>query len=183
MTLFVVKLLIGLALTALLAELLVRIFARISAARGVELRAEDSPGWRTYITFKPLPRFEDTALRPEPPYKSSVMYELAERLRARGARIEQIQEVASAERLVITHDGQRFELTLGLFKRRPEQWLLTVDERHPHGTSAPRDVPASRSMLKMLRELLEGMDISTIRWHSRQHWNQGKIDVWSYKPF
>lgn len=182
MTLLVIKVLVGLALAALLSEAIIWVLRRLTRRRAT-LHAEDLPGWRSYVTLKPLPRFTDTARAPQAPYHTAMAQELAERLRARGVTIEGVRDVASAQRLELSHQGQRWELTLGVFRKRPEQWLLTLDQRFEHGTSAPHDTPASRAMLSLLGEVLQGMDVSTVRWHKRQDWNRGKIDVWSYKPF
>ncbi len=178
----VVKILLGIIIAALLAQGLIAILVRVGGGSET-LYTEDQPGWRSYVTFKPLPRFEDTALRPAPPYRSAVFHELCERLRVRGVDITEIKDVASAQRATVRYDGQTWDLTAGIFKRRPEQWLLTIDQRFSHGTSAPHDTPASRAFLMLMREILEGMDISTVRWHPRQQWNRGKVDVWAYKPF
>lgn len=145
---------------------------------------QDPSNVRSHITFKPLPRFYDRAMAGVAPYDSAMAMELFERLRQRGAVVKRVSKVAHAQRVVISFDGERWELTLGPFQTHPEQWLIKVDMvLGRKARSAPHDCAQSRAMLTLLKTVLEGMDVSTVRWHHRQNWNAGRIDVWSHKPF
>ena len=180
---FGLKVLAGILLAAFIAQTLLSLLSHISREKHI-LHAEDLPGWRSYATFKPLSHFADRSLTPVAPFDSQVMYELCERLRAMGARIEDVSAVGIAQRVILTHGEERWELTAAPFSHYPtEQWLLTVDQHFWNGNSAPHDTQQARLMFATIREALEGMEVSTIRWHSRQHWNNGQVDAWAYKPF
>jgi hypothetical protein len=183
MVLLAIKLLVALFMIIWGASLLTRVAMRIGGGRE-KLFSEDRSGWRTYVTFKPLAHFEERSLRPTAPFDNAVMFELCERLRVMGVRLDRVSSVGYAQRVILEHDGQKWELTAAPFSRHPtEQWLLTIDQRFKHGTSAPHDTSKSRAMLDMIRHALEGMEVSTIRWHARQRWNAGQVDAWAYKPY
>ena len=80
MILLAIKLLVALFMIVWGASLLTRVAMRIGGGRE-KLYAEDRPGWRTYVTFKPLAHFEERSLRPTAPFDNAVMFELCERLR------------------------------------------------------------------------------------------------------
>lgn len=145
--------------------------------------ALDPKGWRSQVTFKPLPRFADQAMRAHAPYESAMMTELGERLRSAGARIDSVKRVGDSERLTILYEGALWQLTLLRYQAFPEQWVLGVDELLGGVASAPHDVPESRALLTLLKVTLGQMDVSTVRWHARQEWNAGRVDTWSHKPF
>ena len=62
MILLAIKLLVALFMIVWGASLLTRVAMRIGGGRE-KLYAEDRPGWRTYVTFKPLAHFEERSLR------------------------------------------------------------------------------------------------------------------------
>ncbi len=179
-----VGLLLIIALCALiLFNSLVNWLVHGSAPRQKPLR-DDPSNIRSHITFKPLPRFYDRALNHHAPYTSPMSMELFERLRQRGAVIKKVTVVGHAQRVIFDFDDARWELTLGPFRTHPEQWLLKVDRvLGRKKRSAPHDTAQSRATLTLIKTVLEGMEVSTIRWHHRQNWNAGRIDVWSHKPF
>jgi len=182
MNILIIQTLLALTFGLFTSIVTLAILTRVFGGRATLLK-EDLPGWRSYVTFKPLPRFMDNALRPARPFESAMAFEVAERLRARGVKIGKVKTVGSAERVQMSYDGERWELTVGVFRRHPEQWLLTIDQKFSNGNSAPHDTAEARAMLALIRGVLEDMEISTIRWHARQNWNCGKIDAWAYKPF
>jgi hypothetical protein len=177
-------LLLIIALCALiLFNSLVNWLAHGSGARLKPLR-QDPTNIRSHITLKPLPRFYDRALHHVKPYESQMAMELFERLRQRGAMIKRVSMVGHAQRVLLQFDDVRWELTMGPFQTHPEQWLIKVDRVVGRKTrSAPHDCAQSRAMLTLIKSVLEGMEVSTVRWHYRQNWNAGRIDVWSHKPF
>lgn len=146
--------------------------------------SEDPQNIRSQITFKPLPRFYDHATPARMPYRHAMAMALFDRMEQRGVSIDKISNVGDAQRIRLQFDGEIWDVTLGLYKSRPEQWLIKVDQIVKRGQrSAPHDIAASRALLSMLKTILEGMDVSTVRWHQRQYWDAGKVDVWSHKPF
>lgn len=178
--------LVTIAITCVVLLLLVNLLVNI-AMRGRKPRrspiTQDPEGWRSKVTFKPLPRFADQAMRPHAPYESAMMTELGERLRSAGARIDAVRRVGDAERLTFLYEGATWQLTLLRYQAFPEQWVLGVDELLGDVASAPHDVPESRALLTLLKVTLSQMDVSTVRWHARQEWDAGRVDTWSYKPF
>lgn len=182
MNILIIQTLLALTFGVFTSIVTLAILLRVFGGRAT-LLGEDLPGWRSYVTLKPLPRFADNALRPAKPFESSMAFEVSERLRTRGVKIGEVKTVGSAERVQMIYDGEQWELTLGVFRRHPEQWLLTIDQKFSNGNSAPHDTPESRAMLALIRGVLEDMEVSTIRWHARQNWNRGKVDAWAYKPF
>ena len=145
---------------------------------------EDPNGLRSHVTFKPLPRFYDVAKPPQAPFTSAMASEFFDRLRQRGAQARRIGQVGHAARVQLDFDNERWIVTLGPFKTHPEQWLLKLDMVVGRNTpSAPHDVAASRAVVTLIKNVLEGMQVSTIRWHHRQSWDAGKVDIWSHKPF
>ena len=184
MLIIIAKIIVGATIAIWVTEIIVQLVTRSNKRE--ELYKEDLAGWRSYVTFKPLPRFYDKHPNPAPQgsaYKSSLLHAISRRMQEHGYSVESVREVASAERLTLCGAGCHWNLTLGCIQRHPEQWLLTVDQRFRHGTSAPHDTVEGREFLQTLRQTLEAMEISTVRWHARQDWDRGDVDTWAYRPF
>ena len=184
LTLFTL-LLCALFVVLLLGRQIARIFSMEKSA-GAKLNPikDDPQNVRSHITFKPLPRFYDHAAPARHPFSHPMTQEIFERLQQRGAVIERVQPIGDAQRVRMRYDGECWELTLGPYKTHPEQWLMKVDMLVKRKQlSAPHDIAPARSLLVLIKNVLNGMDVSTVRWHQRQYWNAGKVDVWSHKPF
>lgn len=175
----------ALCVVFLLGRQLAHIFSTETSAGSKLAPIHDDPqSIRSHITFKPLPRFYDHATAPRHPFAHPMTQEIFDRLQQRGAVIERVQPVGDAQRVRMRYDDECWEITLGPYKTHPEQWLMKIDMLVKRKQlSAPHDIAPSRDLLMLIKNVLTGLDVSTVRWHQRQYWNAGKVDVWSHKPF
>ena len=131
---------------------------------------------RSVVTFKPRLGHSFTQREAE-------LLELLHRqLQAQGATLDGLFHEPAQQRVVFGLGGQDYQLTLMRLEKYPEEWALRVDQKFSHGVSAPHDTPATRQMFSLLQELLYRLPVGTVRWHKRQDWERGQIDVWSYHP-
>lgn len=87
------------------------------------------------------------------------------------------------KRLRVNFQGQSFELSLSPLDKFPEEWVMSIAQIFKHGKSTPHDTPTTLAFVGIVQEVLHAMPIGTVRWHKRQDFNRGQIDLWSYQPY
>jgi hypothetical protein len=100
----------------------------------------------------------------------------------RGLRVEALERVGGARRATFGAGSLRVSLTLGRTSGASAEWLLIIDQRFPHGRSAPHDTPAMRDLLLTLRDALHELPIGSVRWHKREDWEAGYPERWTHRP-
>ncbi len=164
-----------LLLVSLLLAIGASVYAFLSRA---ELLERDPHLIHSYVSFRELdlPRGSwSEAGRP----LVSQMCEVAAR---HGLSVQALERVGGARRATFVGSGLRVSLTLGRTSGASAEWLLIIDQRFPHGRSAPHDTPAMRDLLLTLRDVLHELPIGSVRWHKREDWEAGYPERWTHRP-
>lgn len=141
------------------------------------LYKSDLAALRSVVSFKPRLGHSFTH------HEDELMGLLHTKLTQLGASIDGIHQEQQHHRICIGFASQSLQLTLIKLDKFPEEWALRIDQRFKHGTSAPHDLPEVRQFLGLIQQLLQQLPVSTVRWHKRQDWDRGQIDIWSYHPY
>ncbi len=109
---------------------------------------------------------------------------IARRLRARNLRADltTMERDHAGEVIRVGVQRSRYTLSLHRLDKRPEAWMIQIEQRFRNGKSAPHDVPDTRALMAAIEEALQNVRVTGVRWHRRQDWEQGHIDRWSRHP-
>ncbi len=160
---------------SLLAALALSTYARLTR---VELRTRDAHLIHGYVSFRELDLPRGSWAGAQRPLVSQLC-EVASR---KGLVVDALERVGGARRATFRSGSLRVALTLGRPSASSSEWLLTIDQRFPHGLSAPHDSPDMRALLMTVRDVLHELPIGSVRWHKREDWDAGHPERWSHRP-
>ena len=132
---------------------------------------------RSVVSFKP--RLGHTFIDRE----SELMSLLHAQLNQHGATINGLIYEQDTSQLIVSCGPSDYRITLLKFDKYPEEWALRIEQKFKHGLSAPHESSQTRKFLATIQELLQQLPVGTVRWHKRQDWERGQIDIWSYHPY
>ena len=159
----------------------VALFMRLtSPTRHAVLYEFDVPGLRSHVTFKPTP---STAVATPDLLVEQLCRVLAQHGATHHAKVHGVAREGESYIFSLSVHREAFMFTLRRLDKFPQEWLLDIQQVFRRGVSAPHDVASSRAALVLVQDALAQADVATIRWHKRQDFDAGRIDVWHYKPF
>lgn len=159
----------------------VALFMRLSSPmRSAVLYEFDQPGLRSYVTFKPIP----TKAFATPDMLNKALCDALGRLsQEHHAKVHGVAREGESFIFSLTVHKESFMFTLRKLDKFPEEWLLDIQQVFRRGVSSPHEGASSRATLTLVQHVLGSIDVATIRWHKRQDFDAGRIDVWNYRPF
>lgn len=159
----------------------VALFMRLtSPTRRAVLYEFDPPGLRSYVTFKPT---TNRAFDTPDQLNEALCKALGSASADHHAKVNGVVREGASFVFSLAVHKDSFMFTLRKLDKFPEEWHLDIQQVFRRGVSSPHEGASSRATMALVQQALGAIDVATIRWHKRQDFDAGRIDVWNYRPF